>query len=124
MLPAFDVALTASGTATLEAALARAVPVVAYRVGLLTELVARALVRTSHYALPNVLLERRAFAELLQRDVNPALLAAALAQSLDGRAELVLACDAVEAALGEKRTPSREVAAMLAPWLEESRRPA
>ncbi len=124
VLPAFDVALTASGTATLEAALARAVPVVAYRVGLLTELVARALVRTSHYALPNVLLERRAFVELLQRDVNPAMLAAALAQSLDNRAELVLACDSVEAALGEKRTPSRDVAAMLAPWLEESRRPA
>lgn len=96
----------------------------AYRVGLLTELVARALVRTSHYALPNVLLERRAFVELLQRDVNPAMLAAALAQSLDNRAELVLACDSVEAALGEKRTPSRDVAAMLAPWLEESRRPA
>ncbi len=43
VLRAFDVALCASGTASLEAALARAVPIVAYRVGLVTELTARVL---------------------------------------------------------------------------------
>lgn len=117
VLPAFDVALTASGTAALEATLARAVPVVAYRVGLVTEIVARALLRTPHIALPNVLLGRRAFPELLQRDVTPASLAAAVAQSLDRRAELLAACAEVEVALGERRTPSREVATMLLPWI-------
>jgi lipid-A-disaccharide synthase len=41
-LPGFDVALCASGTASLECVLAHAVPVVCYRVGLATELGARA----------------------------------------------------------------------------------
>ena len=41
VLRAFDAALCASGTASLEAALARAVPVVAYRVGVTTELAAQ-----------------------------------------------------------------------------------
>jgi len=119
LLSAFDVALTASGTAALEAALARATPVIAYKVGLLTEVVARALVRTKHYALPNLLLGRRAFPELLQRDVTARGIAGAVAHSLDNRAELTAECDAVLAALGEQRTPSVEVAAMLQPWLTD-----
>jgi len=117
VLPAFDAALCASGTASLEAALARAVPVVAYRVALATELAARALVRTAHVALPNVLLGRRAFAELLQRDARAPRIADALADALDRREQLVLECDRVEAALGSARTPSAGVARMLAPWL-------
>jgi lipid-A-disaccharide synthase len=124
VLPAFDAALTASGTAALEAALARAVPVVAYKVGIATEVVARLLVRTEHYALPNVLLGRRAFPELLQRDATPPVLAAALARSLDAPAELLLACDAVRATLGERSAPSREVATLLLPWLSDASSPA
>jgi lipid-A-disaccharide synthase len=118
VLPAFDVALTASGTAALEAVLARAMPVVAYRVGLMTELVARLLVRTPYYALPNILLGRGAFPELVQRDVRPKTLATAIARSLDRRPELLVACDEVAAVLGDERAPARRVADMLAPWLE------
>jgi lipid-A-disaccharide synthase len=114
---AFDVALCASGTASLEAALARAVPVVAYRVGLTTELTARALLRTEHVGLPNVLLGRRAFTELLQGDVQPESVAHAVGDALDRRTELLEACSEVEAALGPTRTPSLAVARMLAPWL-------
>jgi lipid-A-disaccharide synthase len=124
VLTAFDATLCASGTASLEAALARAVPVVAYRVGLATELTARALVRTEHVALPNVLLARRAFTELLQRDARAPRMAEALSDALDRRAELLAACDAVEAALGAVRTPSTAVARMLAPWLGEGARAA
>lgn len=119
VLPAFDVALTASGTAALEAALARAVPVVAYRVGLLTEALARGLVRTSFLALPNVLLERRAFAELVQRDASPEILAREVARAIDTRNALLAACDDVEQALGDRRTPAQDVAKMLLPWLRE-----
>lgn len=117
VLPAFDAALCASGTASLEAALARAVPVVAYRVGLATELAARAFMRTPHVALPNVLLGRRVFEELLQRDVRVDRLAEALAGTLDRRPALIAACEEVEATLGDRRTPSAEVARMLSPWL-------
>jgi lipid-A-disaccharide synthase len=117
VLPGFDVSLCASGTASLEAAIARAVPVVAYRVGFATEMAARALLRTADVALPNVLLGRRAFTELLQRDVRADRLAEALADALDRRVELVAACEEVEARLGGAREPSAHVARMLAPWL-------
>ena len=95
----------------------RALPVVAYRVGLATELAARVLLRAPHVALPNVLLGRAAFRELLQRDVRPDKLARALTETLERRRELLAACDEVDAALGDLREPSREVARMLAPWL-------
>jgi lipid-A-disaccharide synthase len=117
ILPAFDAALCASGTASLEAALARVIPVVVYRVGLATELTARVLVRTPHIALPNVLLGERVFSELVQRDVRVDRLAAALGDALDRRPALLAACDRVEATLGSARNPSRTVARMLCPWL-------
>jgi lipid-A-disaccharide synthase len=120
VLPAFDAALCASGTVALEAALARAVPVVAYRVGILTEVVARALLRSPFVALPNVLLGRAAFAELLQREATTDALARELRRAIDRRRELCSACDEVEERLGHGHSPSREVADMLAPWLREA----
>jgi lipid-A-disaccharide synthase len=117
VLRAFDTALCASGTASLEAALSRAVPVVAYRVGVTTELAARMLVTVPHVALPNILLGRRAFTELLQREAQAPRIAQALADALDRRPALLAACDEVEAALGEERAPSVSVARMIAPWL-------
>jgi lipid-A-disaccharide synthase len=117
VLPAFDAALCASGTAALEAALARAVPVVAYRVGPATEVAARLMLRSRHIALPNVLLGRAAFAELLQRDVRPDRLAKALVYALDNKRELLAACEEVDAKLGGARAPSLEIARMLRAWL-------
>ncbi|WP_394839374.1 lipid-A-disaccharide synthase [Pendulispora rubella] len=117
VLGAFDAALSASGTAALEAALARAVPVVVYRTGLVTELVARTCLTTSRISLPNILLGRTAFTELLQREADVPRVAKALVATLNSRRELLKACDEVEAILGLPRSPSKEVAGMLAPWL-------
>jgi lipid-A-disaccharide synthase len=117
MLGAFDVAMCASGTVALEAALARAVPIITYRVGLVSEVVARHFLQTADVALPNILLGRRAFAELLQRDARAPQLAEALAHALDHRSELVASCNEVEAKFGAEKTPSRAIARMLRPWL-------
>jgi len=117
VMRAFDVALCASGTASLEAALARAVPVVAYRTGIATELAARALLRTRYVALPNVLLGRGAFVELLQRNATAGAMAEAIADALDRRAILADFCDQLETVLGGARSPSTSVARILAPWL-------
>ncbi len=74
-LPAFDAALCASGTASLECALAAVPAVVAYRADALTAWAARRWLRTEHVALPNVLLGRRVFPELLQERCTPEQLA-------------------------------------------------
>lgn len=119
-LPAFDAALCASGTASLECALAGAVPIVCYRVGLVTELGARALMTTNHVALPNILLGRRAFPELLQRNASKTRVAETLALVLDERDRFVESCVDVTRALGGKNHASRDVAQMLEPWLAAS----
>jgi len=116
-LPAFDAALCASGTASLECALARVVPIVCYRVGLATEAFARALLKTPHVALPNILLGRAAFPELLQRNATAGHIAEALARVLDERESFLASCALVEQAFGDRVTPSRDVARLLEPWL-------
>jgi lipid-A-disaccharide synthase len=117
MLPAFDVSLCASGTASLECALARAVPIIAYKVGFATELGARALLATPWIGLPNVLLGRGAFVELLQRSAAATRISDELGRVLDEREPFLRACDEVEVALGDRAHASREVARMIAPWL-------
>lgn len=116
-LPAFDAALCASGTASLECALARAVPIVCYRVGWATELGARMFVTTPHVALPNILLGRGAFPELLQRQATTARMSEELARVLEERESFLGPCAEVENVLGGKASASREVARMLEPWL-------
>lgn len=122
LLPAFDASLVASGTATLECALARVVPVIAYRVGLVTELGARMLLDLPHVGLPNILLGEGAFPELLQRRCAPGPMAHALLRALDERAGYVARCADVEATLVGHAAASSEVARLLAPLL--ARRPS
>lgn len=102
-LAAFDVALVASGTASLECAIADAPPVVAYAMHPLTLAIARRIVRTDRIALPNVVLARAgeppAFDELVAARPDAASLADALVRTLaDPRARG--ACARVRAELG------------------------
>ena len=59
------VAIAVSGTATLECALAGVPMVVVYRTGQVLATAAKYLLHTEHIALPNILLKRRAFPELV-----------------------------------------------------------
>ena len=79
-------AIAASGTVTLELALA-GVPIVAgYRLPLVEEMIARLLVRIRMATLPNLLLGERVLPELIQRDCTAGNLAAALLPLLDSGA--------------------------------------
>ena len=69
-------AVVASGTATLEAALLGLPHVIAYRGDALTMAVMRRLIRTPHIGLTNIVHNRRLVPELLQRELTPARLAA------------------------------------------------
>lgn len=68
-------ALTVSGTATMELAVAGVPMIVAYRVGAITEFLARRMIAVPHVAMPNLILGRAAVPELLQADCTPDRLA-------------------------------------------------
>jgi lipid-A-disaccharide synthase len=87
ILAAATAALVASGTATLQAALARTPMVVVYRVSWLTWVIGRLLVRLKFVSLPNLLAGGPLVPELLQSDCTPKRIAAAAAPLLDGGPE-------------------------------------
>ena len=72
---ASDVALAASGTVTLELALAGVPMVVAYRMNPLTSAIVRAQAKINYPSIINVILDRPAIPELLQGACKPAGLA-------------------------------------------------
>ena len=82
-LKAADVALVASGTATLEAALARCPHVIFYRVSPLTARIVRRKLLVPWVGLPNVLAGRFVVPELLQEDATVENLAQALLNLYD-----------------------------------------
>ncbi len=91
-LAAADVALVASGTATLEALLCRCPMVVAYRVNAATAFLLRQLrlVRLPQFSLPNLLAGRALVPEFFQEAVVPANLCAAVERVLADTAERTL----------------------------------
>jgi lipid-A-disaccharide synthase len=74
-LAAAHLAIVASGTATVEAALAGTPSVIVYKVSPLTFKVGRWLVRVPHVGMANLLAGERLFPELLQDDFTSARLA-------------------------------------------------
>ncbi len=85
-LRAADVALVASGTATLEAALARCPHVVFYRVSRFTAWIVRRKLSIPYVGLPNVLAGRFVVPEFLQNDVQPEAMGQALFRQLEDAA--------------------------------------
>lgn len=78
VMRAADVLLVASGTATLEALLAKTPMVVAYELSAANYWIARSLnlIKTEFVSMPNLLAGRALVPELLQQDAEPAMLGA------------------------------------------------
>jgi len=83
ILEVADAGAVASGTATLDAALAGLPFVAVYRMHPLSYLIARALVRVDHIALPNLVAGVRIVPELVQGACTPASIAEVMRAFLD-----------------------------------------
>jgi lipid-A-disaccharide synthase len=120
-LHAAEAALVASGTATLEAALARCPMVITYKLSPLTY---RMVMRRSllpYFGLPNILAGEFIVPELLQDDATPANLAQALGNWLDHKAareRLRQRFQAMHESLA--RDHDARVAEALAPYFDKS----
>jgi len=87
-------ALAASGTVTLELGLARVPTVVAYKVSMVEELIARALVKVKMVGLVNIILGEKIMPELLQRQATPKNLADALVEIVGDTPQRRRQCEA------------------------------
>jgi len=122
VLRSADAAIVASGTATLEAALALTPLVVVYRTSWLSWLIGRLLVRLRFISLVNLLAGRAVVPELLQADCTAERIAAAaeplLAETPERAAQIEALC-AIRAELapagsaGAARRVAEEVVALL-----------
>lgn len=121
-------AIAASGTVTLELALARVPMVAAYRVPLLEETVVRAVARVNSVILPNLVLGDNVVPEFLQRHCTAENLAAALAPLLaetperDQQLEAFGRLDRIFSTEGEE--PSARAARVTAETIENKRKTA
>ena len=111
-----DVALVASGTVTVQAALHECPMVVVYRLSPLTYRLGRPFVRVSTFAMANLVAGRPVVRELIQHDFTPeAVAAAALALLTDGEARARMRADLrnVRTRLGEPGASRRAARAVL-----------
>jgi lipid-A-disaccharide synthase len=110
VLRAADVALCKSGTTTLEAAIADCPLIVAYRTGRINYAVARRVVKVPNIGLVNVVAGREVAREFIQDEIEPSMMADALAEILtDGprRQEVLTGLAEVRSKLGSPGAADR-----------------
>ena len=112
-----DMAMAASGTVTLQLALMRVPFCMMYRMAPLTYAVARRMVKTDRYCLPNIIADAPLAAELIQNEANPQRIAAALTPWLDDPERLKMASAQLQV-VEEKLGPAAGMA-RLADCVEE-----
>jgi lipid-A-disaccharide synthase len=112
-LSAADVALSSSGTATLECAIAGTPVVVMYRLSPMTYRLAKWLVRLPNFSLVNIVAGKRVVPELLQHDVTGANIAAAVCELLANREAVQGELAAVKKKLGEYGASRRAAEAIM-----------
>lgn len=116
VLAAADVALVASGTATVQAALHECPMVVVYRLAPLTYRLGRPFVRVDTFAMANLVAGRTVVPELIQDGFTPERVAAAALEMLtDAAAAARMRADLseVRARLGQPGASRRAAAAVL-----------
>jgi len=114
-LSASDVALVASGTATLESAILGVPMIVGYRVSLATYLLAKLLIRVDLVALPNIIAGKEVVPELIQNNLRPDRMArelVSLLQDTESQMKQKVELHKITELLGEKGASKRAAAAV------------
>ena len=125
VLAAADAVVTASGTATVQAAIHGTPMVVVYRLSPTTYALGRRLVRVSTYAMANLIAGRTIVPELIQNDCTPKSVASEVLRYLTDAAYAARAREAladVRARLGPGGASARAAKAVLASAHRPSRR--
>jgi len=91
-----DVAIVASGTATLEAAYLGTPLVMIYKISPLSYLIGKLLVDIEHLAMPNLIVGERAIPELIQQDANGQMIAGEVIHLLDDATHRQVMLDKLE----------------------------
>jgi lipid-A-disaccharide synthase len=110
VLKASDMALVASGTATLEAAILETPMVIVYRVSLLSYWIGRMVISVPFIGLVNLVAGEAVVPELIQNDVTPERLAQEAMDILehdDKRTNMVRKLRALRETLGQERASER-----------------
>ncbi len=116
LLGAADAAMVASGTATLQVALAGVPMVIVYKVSPLTYALARWLIRIPSVGLVNIVAGETCVPELIQSDASPERLTAEVLRLFENRAareEMKRRLKGVASALGEAGAAERVARAVL-----------
>jgi lipid-A-disaccharide synthase len=119
VLSAADLGLVASGTATVEGALVGTPMVVVYRLSAITYAIGKPFVDVPHYAMPNLIAERRLLPEIIQREFTPERVAAEALRLLDDPAALDVireGLDEVRRRLGGRGASHRAAEAVAGAW--------
>ena len=116
LLHAADAGVIASGTATLEAALLGCPHVILYRFSWLTYLIAKLIIGRRIIGLPNVILGRQLFPELIQRQVTSANIVRSVKLILEERPLFDSAVRELQVAMGSagaSRRAAKELVEMI-----------
>jgi len=111
-----EVAVIASGTATLDAAIRERPMVVVYRVSALTWLVGKLLVKVPYYCMVNILAKKELVPELMQSDFTAANVATRVEYILshpEEREEMIRGYQAIKSRLGRGGAIERTADAVL-----------
>lgn len=111
-----DLAVVASGTATLEAAIRERPMVVVYRVSGTTWVVGKLFVKVPYFSIVNILANKELVPELMQDDFNAENVAARVEYLLDhpeARAEMIRGFQALKKRLGQGGAIERAADAMV-----------
>ena len=114
-----ELLLAASGTVTLESALAGVPTIVAYTLSSISYMIGKAVVKIPFISLPNLILDEEIFPEHIQQDADPDKLAAKALAMLHPEqrqatfAQIATKLDSLRSLLGEPGSVDRAAACIL-----------